>query len=223
MKSSGSGLGSYHVSFKSGNRRLITGHSLPTEEERNSPIVPIRGCLEKIRRMLGGGEYVGKGSSQRGLGRSPLRKPTKSRYMEGNWQYRISQKRSAQIRSFENTCFVSLGNASYANACPRRSITPTVLLPNTSCFSQRPTTGKIRRAQSHFQQFRAGLRRWAHPGRRRRTWQPAVGRIQQYSTRNLRWSVARVPQDAGLWTIGGTIPAKIITDVSRSLILEPFL
>ena len=72
VKSSGSGLGSCPVSFKSGNRRLITGRSLPTEEERNPPIVPIRGCLEQIRIMLKGYEYIGSGSSQRGLGRSSL-------------------------------------------------------------------------------------------------------------------------------------------------------
>ena len=42
--------------------------------------------------------------------------------MEGNWQYRISQKRSAQIRSFENTCLVSLGNASCTQECHADSI-----------------------------------------------------------------------------------------------------
>ena len=60
------------VPFKSGNRHLISGRSHCTEDERNPPIVPIRGCLEKIRRFLEGDEYVGRGSSQRGLGRSPL-------------------------------------------------------------------------------------------------------------------------------------------------------
>ena len=60
------------VSFKSGNRHLITERSLLTEEERNLPIVPNCGCLEKIRRLLKGDEYIGRGSSQRGLGRSPL-------------------------------------------------------------------------------------------------------------------------------------------------------
>ena len=59
--------------FKLGNRHLITGRSHSTEDERNLPIVPVRGCLEKIRRLLKGDEYVGRGSSQRGLGRSPLR------------------------------------------------------------------------------------------------------------------------------------------------------
>ena len=58
--------------FKSGNRHFITGRSHSTEDERNPPIVPIRGCLEKIRRLLKGDEYVGWGSSQRGLGRRPL-------------------------------------------------------------------------------------------------------------------------------------------------------
>ena len=51
---------------------LIRGRALPTEEERNPPIVPTRGCLEKIRRRLKGDEYIGRGSTQRGLGRSSL-------------------------------------------------------------------------------------------------------------------------------------------------------
>ena len=50
----------------------MTGRSHSTEDVRNPPIVPIRGCLEKIRRLLKGDEYVGRGSSQRGLGRGPL-------------------------------------------------------------------------------------------------------------------------------------------------------
>ena len=57
--------------FKSGSRHLITGRSHSAEDERNPPIVPIRDCLEKIRRLLKD-EYVGRSSSQRGLGRSPL-------------------------------------------------------------------------------------------------------------------------------------------------------
>ena len=68
--------GSFHrfcsVPYKSGNRHLITERSHSTEDESNLPIVPIRGCLEKIRRLLKGHEYVGRGSSQRGLGRGLL-------------------------------------------------------------------------------------------------------------------------------------------------------
>ena len=44
----------------------------------------------------------------------------------------------------ENTCLVSLRNASCATACPCRSATTTVLLPNKSCQTRRPTTEKIR-------------------------------------------------------------------------------
>ena len=62
----------FFLKKKSGNRHFITRHSHSTEDERNPPIVPIRGCLEKIRRLLKGDEYVGWGSSQRGLGHSPL-------------------------------------------------------------------------------------------------------------------------------------------------------
>ena len=47
VRSSGSGPCSCPMSFKSGNRHVITGRSLPTEEERNPPIVSIRGLSGK--------------------------------------------------------------------------------------------------------------------------------------------------------------------------------
>ena len=91
-----------------------------------------------IRRPLKGDEYIGRGSSQRGLGRSPCATPIRSEFLAESWHYRGSHKKSARIRSFENTCTVSQGSASYATACPRRSATPTVLLLNTSCYTPRP-------------------------------------------------------------------------------------
>ena len=60
------------VFLKSGNRHLIPGRSHSKEDERNPPVVPIRGCLEKIRRLLKGDEYAGRGSSQCGLDRRRL-------------------------------------------------------------------------------------------------------------------------------------------------------
>ena len=71
--------------------------SLPTEEERHLPIVPIRGCLEKVRKMLKGAEYIGRGSSQHSAV-APCATPTRSRYMEGNWQYRIAIRTDQNLR-----------------------------------------------------------------------------------------------------------------------------
>ena len=45
VESSGSGFGACRVSCGSDNRHLTTERSVPTEEERNLPIVPVRGCL----------------------------------------------------------------------------------------------------------------------------------------------------------------------------------
>ena len=50
--------------------------SVPLCELKNRlkahPIVPVRGCREKVRKPMRGDEYVGRESSQRGLSRSPV-------------------------------------------------------------------------------------------------------------------------------------------------------
>ena len=146
MKSAGSGLDSCPVSFKSGNRHLLTGRSLATEEERNPPIVSIRGCLEKRRRMLKGDEYTGRGSSQRGLGRSPPHKV--SVYgMKMAIQHFAEEIRTDQ-KLGEHLLRLSEG----------RSVTPGKIRRGGPIFSSSEQTCTT--------SLRAGLRRWVHPRRR---------------------------------------------------------
>ena len=92
-------------------RHLITGRSHSTEDERTPPIVPIRGCLEKIRVLLKGEEYVGRGSSQRGLGGSPLCNSYKVSVFGRKLAIQKFTEKSGRIRSCESTFFVYLENA----------------------------------------------------------------------------------------------------------------
>ena len=126
VESPGSFHGFCSVPFKSGNRHLTTGRSHSTEYERNPRIVPIQGCLEKIRRLLKGDEHICRGSSQRGLGRSPLcnsykvsvfgRKLAIQKFTEEIWT-------NPKLREHLPLC---LESAFYATVCHRWSATPTV-------------------------------------------------------------------------------------------------
>ena len=52
--------------------------SVPIVVENFPPIVPTRGCQEQIRKLMRGDEHIGRGSKQRGLGRSVLCNQLKS-------------------------------------------------------------------------------------------------------------------------------------------------
>ena len=56
--------------------------------------------------------------------------------MEGNWQYRISQKGFAPIRSFEKTCLVSLGHAG-------DSVIAEYKLQNPEAYDREDTNGAV--------------------------------------------------------------------------------
>ena len=131
------------------------------------------GCLEKIRRMLQGDEYIGRGSSQRRLGRSPCAIPTRSRLWKetGNTEFRRSDPHRSEA---SGTLASSLWE------------TPRMPLPAHAGVSRRQYYCRIQAAvpgglrqgryegrspifssseQTCTTSFRAGLRRWVHTGR----------------------------------------------------------
>ena len=192
---------------------FFTERSLPTEEERTPPIVPIRGCLEKIRRMLKGDEYIGRGSSQRGLGRSPLcntykvsvygRKLAIQNFAEG---IRTDQKLREHLPRLAAERLVC--HCLPTHWCHADSIIAEYTLLYPEAYDREDANGAVPSSPvpSRLAQLRLeldssqGSSPDEGPEERLgvdRTWKPAVGGIKLYGTGDLRRSIARVPRALG--------------------------